>query len=133
MTRRRIVAITGVAALAAMLAFFALRASPYLQYVPWMPRRIGVWADSHGISRNAVAFFALGFATFMFIGRGALLLLLVCAFGTAVEVAQIWIPSRAFDVKDIAASVAGVLAAWPVAWALSRCRRRTGPATRSVR
>ena len=133
MTRSRIIALAGVAVLAAMLAFFALRASPYLQYIPWMPRRIGVWADSHGISRNAVAFFALGLATFLLVGRGPWLVLLVCAFGTAIEVAQIWIPSRAFDPKDIAASVGGVLAAWPVAWLALRRRATQTSAAKLVR
>lgn len=133
MNGSRLVAITGVVVLAAMLAFFALRASPYLQFIPWMPRRIGVWADAHGISRNAVAFFALGFATFVFIGRGLPLVLLVCAFGTAVEVAQIWIPSRAFDIRDIVASVAGVLVAWPVAWLVARSKAGATTATKSVR
>jgi VanZ family protein len=122
--RSRVAAILAVAALAAVLAFFALRASPYLQYIPWMPRSVGIWADSHGISRNVVAFFVLGLATFLLVGRGLIAVIALCAFGTAVEVAQIWIPSRAFDPKDIAASVAGILAAWPLAW-LVRSRRRT--------
>ena len=114
--RRRLAAILLVTAFAAMLAFFALRSSPYLQYIPWMPRRVGVWADSHGVVRNAVAFFGLGLCSFTAVGRGLAHAFALCAFATAVEVAQIWIGSRAFDWRDIVASVAGVMIAWPVAW-----------------
>lgn len=125
MKRRRVVALLIVLTLAGLLAFFALRASPYLQYIPWMPRGIGVWADSHGISRNVVAFFVLGLATFLLVGRGILVVATAAVFATAVEVAQIWIPSRAYDPKDIVASIAGLLAAWPIAWLLNRrCARQ---------
>lgn len=113
---RRVVALGIVATLGVILAFLALRSSPYLQYIPWMPRRIGVWADHNGIVRNVVAFFALGFALFLLVGRGPLLVLGACAFATAVEVAQLWIPGRIFDWNDIVASIAGILLAWPLAW-----------------
>ena len=122
MKRRRVLALVIVAVLAGALAFLALRASPYVQYVPWVPRRLGVWADSNGIVRNIVAFFALGLAVFLLVGRRVWHVIAACAFGTAVEVAQIWIPSRAFDWRDIVASIAGILLAWPLAWLLHRRR-----------
>ncbi len=120
--RHRLIAALAVVALAAAVAYFALRSSPYLQYIPWLPRPVGVWADHNGIFRNVVAFFVLGAAFFLFVGRRVVHVALLCAFGTALEVSQIWIRGRVFDWHDIVASVGGVLLAWPVIWLL---RRRT--------
>jgi VanZ family protein len=116
--------VTLAAGLAAVVAFLALRTSPYLQYVPWMPRRIGVWADSNGILRNVAAFLALGLVVFPLLGRGAWQVAALVAFAAGVEVAQHWIPGRVFDWRDIVASVAGVLLAWAVAWVLGRTLSR---------
>jgi hypothetical protein len=116
--RSTAVRLTIVAVLFGTIAFLALRTSPYLQYVPWMPRRIGIWADHHGIVRNVAAFFALALAVYFLVGRGWWTVIALCAFGTGVEVAQLWIPGRVFDWWDIAASITGVLLAWPVAWLL---------------
>lgn len=120
-TRRRLLLrIALVAAVAAALAFFALRTSPYLQYIPWMPRVIGVWADSNGIVRNVAAFFVLGLATYLLVGRRLPHVLVLSGFGVALEVSQIWIRGRVFDWLDIWASLAGIALAWPVAWLLVR-------------
>lgn len=107
-----------VVIVAAALAYFALRTSPYLQYIPWMPRPVGVWADSNGILRNAVAFFIFAGLVFLLVGRGLWHVLAACAFGAGIEVAQLWIPGRVFDWRDIVASIAGVLCAWPLVWLL---------------
>ena len=105
-----------VLGLAGVIVFLSLRTSPYLQYIPWMPRRIGIWADHHGILRNVAAFFALARAAYVLVGRRLWHVVMLCFFGTAVEVAQIWIPGRVFDWWDILASITGILLAWPVAW-----------------
>lgn len=120
MSPRRALALIAVIVLGGVVAFLALRPSPYLQYVPWMPRAVGVWADSHGIARSFVAFFLLATLTFFFVGRRLAHVAAVAVFATLVEVAQLWIPSRAFDLKDIAASLAGVVAAWPLVWLARR-------------
>lgn len=106
------------------LAFFALRSSPYLQYIPWLPRRVGVWADSNGIFRNVVAFGFLGLTTFLVLGRRLPVVLGLAAFGILLEVSQIWIRGRVFDWRDIVASLAGIALAWPIAWLLSRLAPR---------
>ena len=117
MSRRfRLLRLVLAATVLAVVAFLALRASPYLQYIPWMPRRIGIWADQHGIVRNVAAFFVLSLAVYFLVGRRAWHIGALCVFGIAIEVAQLWIRGRVFDWWDIAASVAGVLLAWPVAW-----------------
>ncbi len=113
----KVVAVLG---LAAVITFLALRSSPYLQYIPWMPRRIGVWADSNGIGRNAVAFFALALPVFLLVGRRLVHGVALAAFATVIEVAQLWIPGRVFDWRDIVASVAGIVVAWAVSWAVRR-------------
>jgi glycopeptide antibiotics resistance protein len=109
-----------VLALAGVIAFFALRTSPYLQYITWMPRSIGVWADHNGILRNTVAFFVFALVVYLLVGCRAWHVVALSCFATAVEVAQIWVRGRVFDWQDILASIAGILLAWPVAWALRR-------------
>lgn len=115
--RRHYSRVLVVLALGAVLAFLALRSSPYLQYVPWMPRRIGVWADHNGIVRNTVAFAGFALAVYLLLGARLRYVVALGVFGTAIEVAQLWIPGRAFDWRDIVASIVGVLLAWPFAWA----------------
>ena len=126
MNRRRLNVLLAVAALAGLIAFFALRSSPYLQYIPWMPRSLGRWADAHGISRNFVAFFALGIAVFVLIGSRPLHTVALCLFATGLEVSQLGIRGRIFDWRDIVVSIAGILAAWPLGWLAARV---TGPKT----
>ena len=104
--------------LAGVLAFFALRTSPYLQYIPWLPREIGVWADSNGILRNTAAFFAFALLVYFLVGRRWGHVLALTVFATGVELAQLWIRGRVFDWRDIVASMVGIFLAWPVAWAL---------------
>lgn len=111
-----------VLGLCGAVMFLALRSSPYLQYVPWMPRQLGVWADHHGVIRNTVAFFILGLATLLALRPRPWLVVVLCAFAALLEIAQRWIPGRIYDPKDIVASVAGILLAWPLAWAIHRPR-----------
>lgn len=108
------------ASCAALIAFLALRSSPYLQYIPWMPRSIGVWADSHGMERHVVGFFALGLAVFLLLGRSLAVVLAAAAFAALLEIAQLGIRGRSFDLGDLGAGVIGVLLAWPIAWLLHR-------------
>ncbi len=104
------------AALLASIAFLALRRSPYVDSVPWIPHWLGGWADRHGVVRNVVAFFGLGLACAVLLGLRVRLFVWLAVFGTAIEVAQIWIPGRTFDLRDIAATLAGLALAWLAAW-----------------
>lgn len=96
----------------AALAYLSLRPSPWIEEVVWVPSSISRWADRHGILRNTAAFFVFGLFVFAFLGRRWFHAAALCLFATAIEVAQLWIPHRAYDPKDIAAGVAGILAAW---------------------
>jgi VanZ family protein len=108
--RRLSLALAAVALVA--LAFLALRPSPFVDQVAWIPHRLGHWADHNGVLRNTVAFFAVGLLYFSALGRRWPHALGLAVFATALEVAQCWIPHRVFDVSDIAASLAGLALAW---------------------
>lgn len=123
-TRSLLLRVALVAALTGVMAFLALRTSPYLQYIPWVPRSIGVWADHNGILRNTAAFLVFAFFVYVIVGRSWWVVVSLCLFATAVEVAQLGVRGRVFDWRDIVASIAGILLAWPIAWVL---RRRSTP------
>ncbi len=104
----------------AALAFLALRPSPFIDRVPWIPHWLGHWADHHGVLRNTVAFFAVGLFIFAALGRHWAYLLALAVFATALEIAQRWIPGRIYDSKDIAASLVGLTFAWVLVHAARR-------------
>jgi VanZ family protein len=54
--------------------------------------------------------------------------LLAAVFATALEVAQLWIPHRFFDRKDIYASLLGLALAWIVVVGVARALRHRPPA-----
>jgi hypothetical protein len=109
-----------VAVLTGVIAFLALRTSPYLQYIPWMPRSLGIWADHNGILRNVAAFFFFALVVLLLLGHSWTRVVALCVFAAAVEFGQRWVPGRVFDWWDIVASIAGILAAWPLAWLVRR-------------
>lgn len=108
---------------AAVLAFLALRASPYLGDLPWLPRWLSRWADHHGVARNAAAFLGFGLLFFPLAGRRWPQIAGAAAFSIALELAQLWIPARIFDMKDIAASLLGLALAWGLTACLARAVR----------
>lgn len=123
---RRWLPVVGVLVLIAaalLFMFFAWRSSPRLGQLHWLPRDLTRWADRHGVARNVVGFFALGSLAFALMGRRWPQVLLVSVFATALEVAQLWIPHRIFDRKDIYASLLGVALAWIVVTGIARALR----------
>lgn len=100
------------------LGYLALRPSPFLQEVPWVPSFLGDWSDRHGVARNVLGFGVAGLALFALVpsGRRRLAVMVLAGFAAAVEIAQIWIPARTFDLADIGASWLGVGLAW-LLWA----------------
>ena len=91
--------------------------------VPWIPQLIARWADSEPAFRNfppyAAATLLSTLCALAWIGPRTqaprlLTILGMLVFwtllGTGLEIAQLWIPYRKFDLMDIAWSAAGALA-----------------------
>ena len=116
--------VLAVLAAALLFMFLAWRSSPWLGQLQWLPRPLTHWADRHGIVRNVAGFFAFGVVMFALLGRRWPQLLLAAFFATALEVAQIWIPHRFFDRKDIYASLLGIVIAWLVVIVVAAVARR---------
>lgn len=111
-------------AAAVVLTFLAWRPSPYLRELAWIPGWLANWADLHGVLRNTVAFFVFGLLAFGLMGIRWPLVLGVSVFAVGLEVAQLWMPGRFFDPKDIVATLGGIAPAWLLValprWAWSR-------------
>ena len=104
-----------------VIGFLALRGSPYLAEVSWMPRWLGEWSDRHGVLRNIPAFTVLYLVTVGCLGwrfrHHALIGTLIVAAG--FEIVQIWLPSRIFGWDDILASWGGVIIGYLLAYAVN--------------
>ncbi len=125
-TRRHLVAVVRVSivvGVALLFTFLAWRSSPRLGELHWLPRTLTRWADHHGVARNVVGFFFFGAVFFAFLGRSWPLVLLAAFFATILEIAQLWVPHRIFDRKDIYASLLGLALAWIVVAGVARALR----------
>jgi hypothetical protein len=116
-----------VVAIALVFMFMAWRSSPWLGQLHWIPRTLTRWADHHGIARNVVGFFFFGTFFFALLGRRWPQMLLAAFFATVLEVAQLWVPHRIFDRKDIYASLLGLALAWIVVVGVARALRAPPP------
>jgi VanZ family protein len=105
--------------------FLAWRESSWLGDIEWMPRWISRWADVHGVTRNFAAFLVFGIVGFALLGRGWRQMALFAFFAIGIEVAQLWIPNRYFDWRDIAASLAGLLLGWTVVFTVAMARPKS--------
>lgn len=109
-----------------VVGFLALRGSPYLGELSWIPRWLANWADSHGVLRNVPAFAALYCVVLLGLGwrKRVVALLLVCVFAACVEFGQLLLVNRSFGWDDIGASWAGACLAYGVCvWAVAVWRR----------
>ena len=122
MKTTRILALLGALIAASAVAFLALRASPWVGEVPWIPRWISDWADRNGNLRNLPAFAALAFALIPTLGwrlgSGV-----AAALAISLELAQHFIAGRTFDWADIGWSLAGVALAIGVVLSWRRLRK----------
>ncbi|MEA3213382.1 MAG: hypothetical protein QOE70_6439 [Chthoniobacter sp.] len=127
------VACLSLAAVLGLVGYCALRPSPRMAEIPWMPLWLGKLADQFDTFRHFVGFGGLAAVTFfmpLVIGLrrspGAkqafrdwcLLTLLLMVAG--IEIAQLAIPTRNFDWEDMYWGWSGVLAA---RFALDTARR----------
>lgn len=106
---RRCRRLTGAAAGLAVcvIVYLALRPSPWMGDLSWIPRWLAEWADRNGNLRNLPAFALLALCLFWPLGiwRGAALASLLAI---SLETAQIFVEGRSFDWADIGWSLAGV-------------------------
>jgi hypothetical protein len=109
-----------------VVGFLALRGSPYVGELPWIPRWLADWADAHGVLRNVPAFAALYYVVLLGLGwrKRVIALVLVCVFAACVEFGQLWVVNRSFTWADIGASWAGAGLAHGVAVGVVAVRRR---------
>ena len=79
----------------ALIGFLAVRGSPYVAELPWIPRWLAIWADAHGVWRNVPAFGALYLVVLVGLGwnRRVIALAAVCVFAACVEFAQLLLPA----------------------------------------
>lgn len=110
MKTRRILLRLGALAATGVVGFLALRPSPWLGELPWIPRWLSGWADHHGNLRNLPAFAVLAIALTLALGwrLGAAI---AAMLAIVLELAQLGIAARSFDWADIGWSLAGVAAA----------------------
>lgn len=98
-----------LAALGALgvVAFLALRSSPWLGELSWMPRWLSDWADRNGDLRNLPAFAGLAAVLVLGLGRrwGGIV---AATSAVGLEAAQVFIAGRVFGWADIAWSLVGV-------------------------
>jgi VanZ family protein len=134
----------------ALMFYFGLRSSPRMAEITWLPHWFGKLADEFDTFRHFAGFAALAATTFfmpLVVGLQrspkakeafrdwALLTMLVMV--AAMEIAQLWIPTRHFDWEDMYWGWAGALSArfaldtarrvrrWVLGWA-SAVRGRSG-------
>ena len=122
MAKSRLALVAIALAAVGVIAFLALRGSPWVGELPWMPRWLAEWADHNGNLRNLPAFAALTLVLWPVLGwrLGAAVAALM---SVGLETAQVFIAGRTFDWADIGWSLAGVAAVAAPAWLLEHVRR----------
>lgn len=129
-------------ALVAALAYLSFKPNPEIQGTIAMPTSLGAWFDLHDDWKNLVGFGTMGFAGFMAwptgIGQGVrlrlwqrrvLLALAMCLVILVMELVQIPIPRRWFDVNDLMAGSLGIALSWPLAFWIQRIAGRPSDRT----
>lgn len=97
--------------------FLSIRPSPALSTVRWLPHFISQWADRHGWFCNFPAYGALAVPFLVItpniVGRACVVASLA-ALVAALEIIQLWIPTRSADLWDIFWGWSGLLTAWAI-------------------
>jgi len=102
-----------------VIAFLCLRRSSRLEDLWWIPSWLARWADRHGCLDNIPAFALLAFILSVVFGRRTGSVIAV-ALALGLEYAQLFIPTRCFDWRDILSSELGVILSLGICWLLIR-------------
>lgn len=90
------------------VAYFSWLPSPALSESPLLPKWLSNWADEHYNLRTAIPFLGIGFMGGL--SRRYLLTLMLCfALASFVEIGQLLLPKRTFDLEDIMYAMLGTL------------------------
>ncbi len=96
---------------------WSLRSNPMTPFSGVTPAFVSEWSNNHGVIRNIPAYFILACLGFI-AGRNwrqrMVIGIALAAFGGAVEIIQIWLPSRDASVLDALCSWLGIALAWAV-------------------
>ena len=113
--------------IAPLIAFLALREEPSVHGVPGLPRSLVHFFDSHDFLNNVTGFAALAASMHLAFGRRreprrrmAFRAGGVAAAVVALEIAQIWLPARSCDWKDVLAGWLGITVASVLSAIVSR-------------
>lgn len=135
----RIILGVGLIGLFGLVLYCALRSSPRLAEIPWLPAWLGRWSDRNDTFRHFVGFGALALMA-MVLPRAILpsfperaktqfrhlCLVIALALVAGLEFIQLEIPTRNFDWLDMYWGWLGVLSARAVLPLVSRTRRNPG-------
>jgi hypothetical protein len=115
-----VISLVGLAYVLVAVFWCALTKSPLMAEVYWIPSWLGKWADAYPVFRNFPAFALFSFISSLVLSSSKSIQrtvppltiviiswLGVSVLGVGLEFAQLWIPTRSFDLSDIAWTLAG--------------------------
>ncbi len=120
MSGRRTIAVAAFTVVTVAVIYLSVRSGSPTSTVPWIPKFLANWFDAHDVLKNLVGFFMLGITGMAALGgerpliRPWRLAAVLMLFVVCLELAQLKIPNRVADIRDVQAGWAAILLAWGV-------------------
>jgi len=98
-----------------LAVFLSIKSSPSMSAVDWLPHFLTHWADRHGRLCNFPAYALLALPFLLCARHGwqrAWVVAGLAVLIAALEIVQLWIPSRVADKWDVFWGCSGLLASW---------------------